>query len=80
MAATFAASLSPSPVPFEMASKTLLPIRSLEISMVSSISSVCGYNIFVITTAPGAAIIDAASRCLAKISLCTGSSPPRKLI
>ena len=46
MAATFTASRSPSPVPFDIASSTLLPIFSLGMFITLLTSRVCGTRIF----------------------------------
>ena len=65
IAPTFTASLRPSVVPLAIASKILEPIFSLETDTIVLISSVCGNSILEITIAPGAAITDAANKCLA---------------
>ncbi len=75
-----AASFKPSVVPIAIASSTLDPIFSEETSTSVLIFSCCGYNILEITIAPGAAITEAASRCLANSNLAMGSSPPKNPI
>ena len=80
IAPTLTAILTPSAVPEESAPIKLLPILSAGMVIFSVIFSVCGYIIFAITTAPGAAITDAASKLLAKANRSIGSSPPRKPI
>ena len=77
MEATFTASLSPSTVPFEIESSILLPIFSLVTSTFELMASFCGISILDMITAPGAAMKDAANKCLANFNLSTGSSPPR---
>ena len=66
MAPTLAASFRPSVVPLAMASRKLLPTRSMLMSMRWSTGSVWGYSTLATTTAPGAAMTLAVSRCLAK--------------
>ena len=80
IAATFAANFKPSVVPLAMASKIFEPIFSWETFTSVLISSVCGYSILEITIAPGAAITEAANKCLANCSLKTGSFPPKNPI
>ena len=77
MAPTLAAIFSPCQVPFEMESRAFSPTAPLPAITSSCTFSCCGYNILDMTTAPGAAITEAVRRCLAKSSLCAGSSPPR---
>ena len=78
IAPTFTASFSPSVVPFAIASRMFEPILSEDTVTSVLIFSVCGYNIFEITIAPGAAITEAASKCFANTSRRAGSSPPKK--
>ena len=75
-----AANFTPSSVPFAIASKGLLPTSCFETLVFFSIASVCGKRILAITMAPGAAITDAASKCLAKAKRSPGSSPPKNPI
>ena len=78
MAPTFTAIFMPSEVPLEIAVRKLFPRRSLGIDTNSGIFSICGNIILAMTTAPGAAITDAANRLLANSKRWTGSFPPRK--
>ena len=74
------ASLIPSTVPLEIASSALDPILSIETLTSLFIDSVCGYKILAITIAPGAAMTEAANKCLANSKRITGSFPPKKPI
>ena len=65
IAPTFAANFKPSVVPFAIASNKFAPILSWETETSVLTESVWGSNIFAITIAPGAAITDAVSKCLA---------------
>jgi hypothetical protein len=55
--------------PLAMESNALFPIFSLETLTELSIASVCGTRIFAMAMAPGAAMTEADSRCLAKATL-----------
>ena len=80
IAPTFTANFNPSVVPIAIASNMLDPIFSEETSTSALMTSVCGYNIFEITMAPGAAMTDAANKCFANNNLSTGSLPPKNPI
>ncbi|GIR50400.1 MAG: hypothetical protein CM15mP59_1420 [Flavobacteriaceae bacterium] len=71
------ASLMPSTVPFEIASRALEPMFCYRNT--DFIVDLFGLWIedFAITIAPGAAMTEAANKCLANSNRITGSSPPK---
>ena len=80
IAPTLAANFNPSVVPLAIASNTLEPTFSIDTCESLENFSVCGYSILEITIAPGAAITEAANKCLANINRITGSLPPKYCI